>query len=63
MVTDPVCGMDVDPATAAAKSEYAGRTYYFCGPGCKAAFDADPEKYIGQADPHAGHHGHEHHHG
>lgn len=44
---DPVCKMDVDPATAAAKSEYKGKTYYFCAVGCKKTFDADPEKYIG----------------
>ena len=45
---DPVCGMEVEPATAPAKSEYKGKTYYFCAPGCKKAFDADPEKYIGK---------------
>ncbi len=42
---DPVCGMMVDPAGAPAKSEYQGRTYYFCAPGCKEAFDREPEKY------------------
>ncbi len=47
-VRDPVCGMDVDPATAAVKSEYKGQTYYFCSPGCKRDFDKDPEKYLGQ---------------
>jgi YHS domain-containing protein len=45
-VKDPVCGMDVDPATAVAKSEYMGKTYYFCAPGCNKAFDADPAKYL-----------------
>ena len=35
LATDPVCGMDVDPATAAATSEYQGKTYYFCAVGCK----------------------------
>jgi len=39
MVKDPVCGMDVDPKTAANKSEYQGQTYYFCSAGCKQAFD------------------------
>ena len=43
---DPVCGMTVDPATAAGSSEYAGQTIYFCNPGCKAKFDADPETYV-----------------
>lgn len=57
MAKDPVCGMEVDPATAAGKSEYKGQTYYFCAPGCKQAFDKDPEKYLGQAGQgHGGHH-------
>jgi YHS domain-containing protein len=43
---DPVCGMDVEPETAAGKSEYKGQTYYFCSPGCKRSFDKDPEKYL-----------------
>lgn len=45
VVTDPVCGMEVKPENAAAKSEYNGRTYHFCSEGCKKAFDADPERY------------------
>lgn len=43
---DPVCKMTVDPATAPAKSEHAGETYYFCAPGCKRAFDRDPAKFL-----------------
>ena len=43
---DLVCGMMIDPQTAAATSEYRGQTYYFCARGCKVAFDRDPEKYI-----------------
>ncbi len=56
-VKDPVCGMDVDPATAAEKSEYKGQTYYFCSAGCKKSFDKEPEKYVakGQGE-HAQHH-------
>jgi YHS domain-containing protein len=46
MAKDLVCGMEVDEKTAAATSEYKGKTYYFCAPGCKKAFDADPEKYV-----------------
>jgi YHS domain-containing protein len=42
---DPVCLMDVDPATARWKSEYGGRTYYFCAPSCKKAFDRSPAEY------------------
>ncbi len=48
MAKDPVCGMDVDEKTAAGKSEYKGKTYYFCSPGCKKEFDKNPEKYAGQ---------------
>lgn len=44
--TDPVCGMSVDPATAPAKTEYQGQTYYFCAPGCKKAFEKEPDKYL-----------------
>jgi YHS domain-containing protein len=41
-VHDPVCHMDIDPNTAAGTSEYEGKTYYFCGRGCKMDFDEDP---------------------
>lgn len=58
---DPVCRMEVDPATAPAKSEYQGQTYYFCAPGCKREFDKDPSKYAGQGS--GGTAAHEHHHG
>lgn len=43
---DPVCKMKVLPSKAAAKSEYKGRTYYFCAPGCKQSFDKEPQKYL-----------------
>ncbi|MFQ5813260.1 MAG: YHS domain-containing protein [Anaerolineae bacterium] len=43
MAKDVVCGMEVDPKTAATKAEYEGKTYYFCAPGCKVAFEKDPE--------------------
>ncbi len=43
---DPVCGMEVEPGSAAAQSEYSGRKYYFCCEDCKEAFDADPQQYI-----------------
>jgi len=41
----PVCGMDVDPATAP-KSVFKGTTYYFCSEDDKKTFDAAPEKFI-----------------
>ena len=52
MAKDPVCDMDVDEKTAAATSEYKGTTYYFCAPGCKKAFDENPEKYLAGAGAH-----------
>jgi len=53
MAIDPVCKMEVDEASAKWKAEYKGKTYYFCAPGCKTAFEADPEKYLsGGGEPH-----------
>lgn len=46
MATDPVCKMTIDEKTAAGKSEYNGKTYYFCAPGCKAKFDQNPQQYV-----------------
>jgi len=43
---DPVCGMMVEPESAAAKSEFQGKTYYFCSVDCKEEFDEDPESYL-----------------
>jgi YHS domain-containing protein len=43
---DPVCLMDVDPATARYTLEYAGRTFYFCAPACKKAFEREPTAYL-----------------
>ena len=43
---DPICGMKVDPESAAAKREYAGKSYYFCSPGCAKAFDLKPEAFV-----------------
>ncbi len=48
MVTDPVCNMQIDENKAAGKSDYSGKTYYFCAPVCKKKFDADPQKYVKQ---------------
>lgn len=42
---DPVCLMDVDPATARWKTDHDGRTYYFCAPSCRRTFLADPAAY------------------
>ena len=57
MEKDVVCGMTIDPKTAAGKSEFKGQTYYLCSKGCKATFDKNPEKYAGaEHTEHAGHH-------
>jgi len=45
-VRDVVCGMNIDPATAAATSQYEGVAYYFCASICKTRFDADPRRYL-----------------
>jgi len=47
-MTDPVCGMDVNEKSAAAKSEYKGQTYYFCSMQCKQQFDKNPQTYAKQ---------------
>ena len=46
MAIDPVCGMTVEEKTAAATAVYNGTTYYFCAPGCKRRFEADPGKIL-----------------
>jgi YHS domain-containing protein len=45
-VVDPVCGMTVDPATAAAHRRYGQCDYYFCAVACADAFDAEPERHL-----------------
>jgi xanthine dehydrogenase accessory factor len=42
---DPVCGMTVAAVPASLHTEYGGRTWYFCAPGCQRAFAADPARY------------------
>jgi Cu+-exporting ATPase len=61
-VKDPVCGMTIDEDQAAATVEYQGQLYYFCAPGCKTAFEQEPEKYVGaEGGPeHEQGQGHEH---
>jgi YHS domain-containing protein len=52
--TDPVCGMQVDPANAAGEAEYQGRTYYFCSDGCKQKFDTNPQQFTTERGESAG---------
>ena len=46
MTTDPVCGMEVDPAKPGATAQHSGKTYYFCCSHCAARFKAEPQKYL-----------------
>lgn len=45
-VDDVICGMRIDPATAAGRSAFGRRLYYFCSEGCKAEFEAGPARYV-----------------
>ncbi len=49
-VKDPVCGMSVDPHTAAHRADHDGHPYYFCSAGCRTKFVADPAKYLTPAE-------------
>lgn len=42
-VTDPMCGMTVDPLQAAGKMDHSGKTYFFCSEHCVKRFSADPD--------------------
>jgi len=48
-VKDPVCGMIVDPKTAAAKADYKGKTYYFCSREDKDRFEKSPAQFLADA--------------
>ena len=45
-VTDPVCGMKVDPAKTSHQHTHDGHAYFFCSAGCRGKFSADPAKYL-----------------
>jgi YHS domain-containing protein/positive regulator of sigma E activity len=47
---DPVCGMELDPAGAAANIDYEGKTYFFCNARCLEAFIREPSRYLVAAD-------------
>ena len=46
MAKDPVCGMAVSNDDLGGKTEYQGKTYYFCSPACKERFDSDPRPFL-----------------
>ena len=50
MAIDPVCGMTVDESSPL-RAEHAGTTYFFCNPGCRAKFTANPGQYLGPSRP------------
>lgn len=50
MGLDPVCKMEVNPASAEAQSDYGGISFYFCSHECKQKFDSDPERYLDDTD-------------
>ncbi len=47
--TDPVCGMEVEPTSAAGTHEHDGQTYFFCSQHCLERFRAEPARYVGPA--------------
>ncbi len=48
---DPVCGMTVSVDGNDVTYAYNGTTYYFCCPGCRGMFEADPEKALNTVRP------------
>ena len=50
LVTDPVCGMRIDPASAAGRVEHEGATYYFCATSCMRKFEQDPGRYLSDGE-------------
>jgi len=51
MSIDPICGMSVEPDSAAGKHEHDGQSYYFCSPYCAKLFAGNPERYLKRAAP------------
>jgi Cu2+-exporting ATPase len=59
-VKDPVCGMELEPETAFSKTEYAGKTFYFCSKQCELKFKENPEKYASKMEQESEKHEHQH---
>lgn len=47
---DPVCGMEVEVASARHRGDFEGRTFYFCCPACKRSFERNPQEYLVQPE-------------
>lgn len=58
MAKDPVCGMQIEEQQAAARTEYRGKTYYFCSAKCKSEFLSAPDRYAARSDEGTQHHQH-----
>jgi P-type Cu+ transporter len=52
-VRDPVCGMNVDPATSQHRFDYRSETFHFCSADCLTKFAAEPQKYLDDSKPKA----------
>jgi len=50
MTTDPVCGMKIEEATAAAEVVYQGNRYSFCSESCREEFLRHPGEYLDLGD-------------
>jgi P-type Cu+ transporter len=48
---DPVCGMQVDPATSKHRFDHRGESFHFCSAGCRTKFAANPGKYLTKSEP------------
>ena len=48
---DPVCGMSVNPESAAGSFEFEGKLYFFCSRHCREKFRADPQRFLSPAQP------------
>lgn len=57
MAIDPICDMEVNERTAKWTSDYQGKRFYFCAPGCKKTFEKDPAKWANKPAG-GGHEGH-----
>ena len=55
VLTDPVCGMSVDPKTSPHETTYKDELYAFCAVGCKTAFEKDPEAFLKADAPSSAH--------
>jgi len=50
MEQDLVCGVEIDPEQATARTDFEGRTYYFCSQDCYQEFMQSPEQYAELSD-------------